>query len=164
MQKTTNRYWWLMPISLLTAFLWQHAPLPLAVRTVAPDAIVLVTVHWIWRKPHAISGLALLLIGLFRDGVEGSALGQHALALVLVGYFVQAFHQRLRMFAVWQQSLTISILTCFYLMTCNWLHLLHYASTISFGFFWQALATGLCWPVCHVLLNLLEQGFMHKPA
>jgi rod shape-determining protein MreD len=162
MQTPSDRYWWLMPLSLLGAFLWQHWQLSPALRSVAPDAILLVTLHWIWRKPHAIGSGTLFLIGLFRDGIEGSALGQHALALVLTGYFVQVFHQRLRMFAIWQQSLTISLLACFYLLTCHWLHLLHYPANTRFGFFWSAATTGLCWPIFHLLLNALEQGFLRK--
>ncbi len=159
-----DRYWWLVPLSLLAAFIWQGWTLPGQQRLWAPDAILLASIYWILRRPHRFGSGTAFLIGLFRDALEGSMLGQHALSLVVVSYFVLLFHQRLRMLAVWQQMLAVGALAVIYLMVGNWVQLLNHRDSPTLIFLLPALATALGWPVCYLLLRWLEHGRSTKPA
>lgn len=153
-----DRYWWLIPGSLLAAFLFQFWPLPQPLRAVAPDAIVLVTLYWTLRKPQLVSSGWAFVIGVLRDGIEASPLGMHALALVVVSYLVQLFYQRLRMFTVWQQALAVAGLCELYLLLGDWVHLLDPRSGTEPVLFLPALVTGLCWLPLSLLLRQLEEG------
>lgn len=158
-----DRYWWLIPASFIAAFLWQFWPLGYSVRTVAPDAIVLATLYWTLRKPQLVNSGWAFVMGLLRDAVEGAPLGMHALALVVISYIVQLFYLRLRMFVLWQQALAIATLTALYLLIGNWVQLLAPSGGQHPLLLAPALATGLSWPLCYLLLRQLEEGSLRAP-
>lgn len=157
-----DRYWWLVPGSLFVAFLWQYWPLDAAMRRFAPDAILLASIYWIMRKPHRFGSLTAFTVGLFRDGIDGAPLGQHALSMVLACYAVHLLHQRLRLFTVWQQGLVIAGITAFYIAVCNWIYLLDKPAGSDSLMLMPALVTGLCWPPALLLLRLLERRHLRQ--
>ena len=148
-----------MPGSLLMAFLWHHAPWSLDVRRAMPDAILLVTLYWVLRKPHLLGCGWAFVLGLIRDSSEGAPLGEHALAMVVVCYLVQLGQPRLRLLALWQQALVVVLLCALYLLACNWVHLLYQPAIAGKPLaLLPAVYGGLCWPVLCLLLRLLEKG------
>jgi rod shape-determining protein MreD len=157
-----NRYWWLLPISLVCAFLWQFWPLPLSVRGFAPDAIVVATLYWATRRPPRVSGGWALIIGLARDSIAGSPLGTHALALVLITFLAQLLDEQLRSLAIWQQTIAVGVLCAIYQLIGNGVWMLFYQTDTTL-LLPAAIATGLCWPVCYLVLNLLEHGYSRRP-
>ena len=153
-----DRHWWLMPSSMALAFIWQFWPIGQTLRLYAPDAVVMVMLYWALRKPQHVSSGWALTVGLLIDSIGGSLLGMHALALVVIVYFIQQMEERLRMFAIWQQSLVIGVLYAGYLMICHWVLMLDPRQSDKPILLIQAVSTGLCWPVCYLLLRWLEQG------
>lgn len=158
-----NRYWWLLPTSFIFAFLWQFWPLPLSVRSLAPDAIVVVTMYWSMQRQLRVSGGWTLVMGLLRDGIAGSPLGTHALALVLVAFVVQLLGERLRTAALWQQTVAAGVLCAVYQLIGNSVWLLFSSSDTNLLLPAAAITTGLCWPICYLVLNLLEHGYSRRP-
>lgn len=157
-----DRHWWLMPTSMLIAFLWQFWPLGQAARQIAPDAVVMVMLYWALRKPEHVSSGWAFVVGLLLDAVEGCPLGAHAIAMVLIIYVVQLMDERIRMFAVWQQSLVVSALYSVYLLVSDWALLLDPLNSNKPFMLLTAISTGLCWPVCYLLLRQLEQGSLRQ--
>ena len=158
-----DRYWWLIPTSFLLAFLWQFWPIPLIARAYLPDALVMVTIYWTLRRPRQISSGWAFIIGFCRDGIDGSPLGMHALALVVVSYAVQLLHQQLRLLVIWQQSLAIGALCLTYLLIGSWVQLLH-SPPVNTPVLWIPAATAcLAWPVCYLMLLRLEEGASRTP-
>lgn len=157
-----DRYWWLMPTSMLLALFWQFWPLGQAVREVAPDAVVMVMLYWALRKPEHVSSGWAFLVGLLLDAVEGCPLGVHALAMVIIIYIVQLLNERIRMFAIWQQSLVVSALYMIYLLVSDWGLLLDPHNSTKPFMILTAVSTGLCWPACYLLLHQLEQGSLRR--
>ncbi|MEZ5538817.1 MAG: rod shape-determining protein MreD [Pseudomonadales bacterium] len=157
-----DRYWWLVPTSFIFAFLWQFWPLPPSVRELAPDAIVAVTLYWMMQRPPRMSSGWALIIGLLRDGIAGTALGTHGLALVLTAYLTQLLAERLRSFALWQQALAVGALCTLYQIIGNLIELLRHAET-SLLLPAPIIATTVCWPICFLALNLLEHGYSRRP-
>ena len=86
-----------MPGSLIAAFFWQFWPLGIAIRQWTPDALVLVTIYWTLRRPQQMHLGWVFLIGLLRDGIEGTPLGANTLALIVIAYAVQLLHQHDRL-------------------------------------------------------------------
>lgn len=158
-----DRYWWLVPTSFIFAFLWQFWPLPLTVRQLAPDAIVAVTLYWTMQRPPRMGSGWAFVMGLLRDGIAGAPLGTHALALVLVAYLVQLLDERLRTIAIWQQAIVVSLLCTFYQLIGNGVWLLMYHIDTPLLLPASIIATGLCWPACFLVLNLLEHGYSRRP-
>ena len=159
-----NRHLWLLPLSLLLAFLWEAWPHPWTRRLILPDSILLVSLYWTLRRPHNMTPQAGFFIGLFRDALHGGLLGQHALSMSICLYLAQLFARRMRNSALWQQSAIIALLAMAYLLAGNWVHLLHNHTDESSQLFIPALATGLCWPPAYLLLHLLEHGRQTRPT
>ncbi|HSC75762.1 MAG TPA: rod shape-determining protein MreD [Pseudomonadales bacterium] len=159
-----DRYWWLMPTSLALAFFWQFWPLEQAVRQLAPDAVVMVMLYWALRRPEHLSSGWAFVVGLVIDGVAGTPLGMHALGMAVIIYIAQLLNERIRMFAIWQQSLVVGALYALYLLICDWALLLDPHSSNKHFLMLTAISTGLCWPACYLLLRQLEQGSFRRPV
>jgi rod shape-determining protein MreD len=153
-----DRYWWLMPTSLTVAFFWQFWPIGQAARQLAPDAVVMVMLYWALRRPEQVSSGWAFIVGILLDGIAGNPLGMHALSMVIIVYIVQLLNERIRMFAIWQQSLVVGALYTLYLLVCDWTLLLSSYSSNQPFLILTAISTGLCWPACYLLLRQLEQG------
>ena len=79
--------------------------------------------------------------------MEGALLGQHALALVLVGYVCLLSYQRLRNYAAWQQAAWLFVLVGVQQLVGNWVNSLSGHEYYGLGFLWPALTSDLCWPL-----------------
>lgn len=158
-----ERHWWLIPASLLAAFLWQFWPLEHSTRQWAPDAVLLIALYWCWRNPRFFSSGWAFVIGFLRDAIEGAPLGMHALGLVVLCYLVHLFYKQLRMLALWQQALVIMALCTLHLLIIHWARLLVPGSAATALLWYPAISTGLCWPVCCLLLRQLEEGTQRGP-
>ncbi|HKY02674.1 MAG TPA: rod shape-determining protein MreD [Burkholderiales bacterium] len=75
-----------------------------------PDLMALVLVFWCIHQPRKMGmGLAFVL-GLLMDVVNGTLIGQHALAYTLLAFGGYAVHRRILWFTQWQQSLHVLVL------------------------------------------------------
>ncbi|HQQ73616.1 MAG TPA: rod shape-determining protein MreD [Pseudomonadales bacterium] len=158
-----DRYWWLVPGSLIAAFFWQFWPLGTAIRQWTPDALVLITIYWTLRRPQQMHLGWVFLIGLLRDGIEGVPLGANTLALIVIAYAVQLLHQQIRLFAIWQQAFIVMALCAVYQLIGDWAQLLDPHHNNQSLLWLPAIITGLCWPACHLVLRQLEEGSLRRP-
>jgi rod shape-determining protein MreD len=81
--------------------------LPLGAHAAMPDMLALVLVFWAAHQPRRVGVVLGFLFGLLMDVVEGSLLGQHALAYALMGYAAGAMHRRLSWFSLPEQVLHV---------------------------------------------------------
>lgn len=164
MSLNPERHWWLIPASLVFAMLWQFWPFGRDFRLVAPDAIVTVMLYWTLRKPQTVNSGWAFTIGLLRDAAEGTPLGMHALAMTVICYIAQLLYNPMRLFALWQQALTVTALGCLYLFIGNWVVMLDPGNQDKAFLLVPAFSTGLCWPFCFLVLKHMEQGFLRAPV
>lgn len=164
MLRPPERSWWLIPGSLLVAFLWQFWPMEQAWRSFAPDLLVIVTLYWTLRRPLQVNSEWAFAIGLLRDGIEGTPLGMHALGMVVISYAIQLLSQRMRLFALWQQAATVAGIYLLYTLIGNWAQLLNPVSASKPLLLLPAIGTGLTWPVCFLGLRKLEEGSVVVPV
>jgi rod shape-determining protein MreD len=159
-----NRYWWLIPSSLLAGFLWHAWPHTYAVRLVSPDFILLACLYWAIQRPHNMTPPMGFVIGLFQDTVYGAPLGQHALSMVITLHLACLASHRIRTLVVWQQSAFIGLAAAVYLVVGNWIHLLITQGSQNEQWLLSAALTGLCWTPYYFLFKTLEQVTLLKKA
>jgi rod shape-determining protein MreD len=109
-----------MALSALVALGLAVLPLPALLEPLRPDFLVLVVFYWCIESPRA-GGLGLAFVsGLALDVVHGVVLGQHALALTLMGAWATHLRLRIRVFSVLSQCLTIFALLTGYQFVLFW--------------------------------------------
>lgn len=96
---------WFIYLSLILALLLAYIPVG---RTPGmPDWVALVLAFWRVREPQRVGMGVAFVFGLLVDIGHGAAMGQHALAYVLLAYFCALFGRRMLWFSLAMQSLQI---------------------------------------------------------
>lgn len=104
----------IIPITFIVALMLTLLPMPVWTVWLRPAWVLLVLIYWIMTTPYQVNlGIAWLL-GIVLDILNGTLLGEHALALTLVTYIVARMHSRLRMFPLWQQGFCVFLLVLLY--------------------------------------------------
>ena len=89
-----------MALSALVALALAVLPLPAVLDAFRPDFLVLVVFYWCIESPRS-GGLSLAFFsGLALDVIHGVVLGQHALALTLMGAWATHLRLRIRVFSM----------------------------------------------------------------
>ena len=70
-------------------------------------------IYWIMMWPRVFGLGTAWTVGLILDVLQGELLGQHALALTIVGYLTLRFHLQIRIFPLWQLTMTVFALLTF---------------------------------------------------
>jgi rod shape-determining protein MreD len=109
-----------MALSAFIALALAVLPLPAVLDAFRPDFLVLVVFYWCIESPRA-GGLGLAFVsGLALDVIHGVVLGQHALALTLLGAWATQLRLRIRVFSILSQCLTIFALLFGYQFVLFW--------------------------------------------
>lgn len=72
-----------------------------------PDWVVLVIVFWSIRAPQVVSTGSAFILGILMDVVDGSVMGQHALAYVLMSYAGRVMAHRILWLPLKQQLVSV---------------------------------------------------------
>jgi len=146
-------------LTFVLALLLTVVPLPEWARYVRPDWVGLVLIYWCMALPERVGVTTGWFTGLLVDLLTGSLLGQHALALTVVAYLTLRFHQRLRLFPVLQQSLTVLVLLILHQLLALWISRIIGRPGVPW-FFWAPSVLGmLIWPLVFSMLRGMRRGF-----
>lgn len=142
---------WFIWLTLLAAFCFNL--LPWSRQWIVPDWFAVVLVFWAMHEPRRVGLSAAFAFGLLIDVHEGAALGQHALAYVVLSYFAIMLHRRVLGFGLLGQALHVLPL----LIAAQALTLLVRALTLgewSLDVSWvfEAALTTALWPLAHAVL------------
>ncbi len=119
-----------------------------------PDFVALVLAFWCVREPLHIGMGAAFILGLLVDIGHGSALGQHALAYILLTYVAAAMSRRLLWFPPAAQALQMLPL---FLMTQIVMLVVRLAAGAEFpgwDYFFTSFTTALLWYPIHFAMLL----------
>jgi rod shape-determining protein MreD len=105
---------WIIPGTFVVAFILTLLPMPAWALWLRPSWVLMVLIFWAMAEPETINVGIAWIIGIFLDVLEGTLLGEHALALSLVVYLVVRMYTRLRMFPLIQQGFSIFFLVLLY--------------------------------------------------
>ena len=134
-------------------------PLPEWARYVRPDWVGLVLIYWCMALPERVGVATGWFTGLLVDMLTGSLLGQHALALTVVAYLTLRFHQRLRLFPVWQQAVTILVLLILHQLLALWVSRIIGRPGVPWFFWMPSVLSMLIWPLVFSMLRGMRRGF-----
>lgn len=93
--------------TLLIALILALVPMPDWTIWLRPAWVLMVLIYWAMMAPYQISVGTAWFMGLIVDLLNGTLLGEHALAYTIVVYFVSKMHIRLRMYPLLQQGMSI---------------------------------------------------------
>lgn len=154
-----RRAGWVILASFMLAFALTIVPLPAWAAPLRPEWTALVLIYWCLALPHRVGVGTGWLAGLMLDVLKGSILGQHALAMAIVAYLAVRLHQRIRVFPLWQQALSVLLLLAAGEGVVTWVD--GVAGTLEGG--WRrigAAASGmLLWPWVFASLRGLRRRY-----
>jgi rod shape-determining protein MreD len=145
-----------MVLSALVALALAVMPLPSALEWFRPDFLVLVVFFWCIESPRA-GGLSLAFFsGLALDVIHGVVLGQHALALTLMGASATNLRLRIRVFSVPSQCLTIFALLTGYQFILFWIDGATGNPVTAYARWLAPVIGALLWPILVSALGSLR--------
>lgn len=106
--------WFAIFMTLLIAIILALLPMPGWTVWLRPAWVLMVLIYWAMMAPNRASVGVAWLTGLIVDLLNGSLLGEHALAFIIVIYFVSRMYIRLRMSPMLQQGLSILVFVLLY--------------------------------------------------
>lgn len=106
--------WFIIPVSLIIAFILTLLPMPGWTVWLRPEWILLVVIFWTMFFPERFNVGMAWIVGIFLDALAGTLLGEHAIALTIVAYLVVRMHSRLRMYPLLQQGFNVLMLALLY--------------------------------------------------
>lgn len=146
-------------LSFVAAFILSMVPLPQVLQTVRPEFITIVLIYWCIALPNRVGVGIAWTAGVFFDVSTDALLGQHALTFALIAYLAIKLHQRIRIFPVWQQALTIFVLMMFEGTIVLWIKGM-IGSAPSLGtFMLPAISTALFWPLGYMLMRQIRRFY-----
>lgn len=163
MVEQAARGWWVILLTFFLAMVLAMVNLPYDLPWefgfLRPDWILLVLIYWVIALPHRVGMLTAWILGLLVDVLLGSLLGQHALVYLFVAYVAMSLYQRLRMFAVWQQSLVVlALIGLAHLMT-YWIERLTGMKDWSWWLLLPAVMSAFVWPWMFLMLRMMRRFF-----
>lgn len=151
-------------ITLAAAFALALVPLPLVLDMMRPYWVALVVLYWCLESQDRITlGLAFT-IGIVLDLLSASALGLHALSLVIIVYLATRFRARLRFFPPWQQALSVLALLVNDRIILLWIISLRGEPLPSLEFWLPPIAGTLVWPWLFLLLDRYRGVMRHRSS
>lgn len=153
---------WPVVGAFILAVALEIAPLPDALQLFRPPLTVMVMIYWAMMWPERVGVTTAFFIGIALDLLHGQLLGQNALALSAVTYLTLRFHLQIRIFPLWQLTMTVLAL----LMVDAFLQWLTdgIAGIPSTG--WargvQALTGALLWPLLMGIMDRLRQQVEYR--
>lgn len=145
-------------VSMLLALLLQLVPLPDWLGAARPLWPALFLAYWALREPRISTLFSGFITGLALDVLFGTVLGQHALGLVLVVYFVERLRGIFVLFPLWQATFALIPVWAAYCFLMFWID----GSTQHQANVWlrwlPVLSTTLFWPLVFSVMELLRQA------
>jgi rod shape-determining protein MreD len=145
--------------TFIVALILTVMPLPELGRYLRPDWAGLVLIYWCLALPDRVGVITGWLLGLAVDMLTGALLGQHALSLAFVAYLTLKFHQRVRLFPISQQALTVLVLLMLHQLLALWISRMIGRPGAPWFFWAPSLLGMLIWPLVYAALRSLRRGF-----
>jgi rod shape-determining protein MreD len=106
--------WFVILCTLLLAVILALLPMPELASWFRPPWVLMVLIFWSMMMPYRVSVGMAWVVGIMMDLLNGTLLGEHALAFTIVIYFVSKMHMRLRFFPLLQQGISIFLFVLLY--------------------------------------------------
>lgn len=98
---------WPIFVAFIAAIALEVVPLPGVLQPVRPPLPIMVLIYWAMMWPQRFGLGTGFVMGICLDILHGQILGQNALALGVVTYLTLRFHLQIRIFPLWQLTITV---------------------------------------------------------
>ena len=146
-------------LSFAGAMLLTIIPLSDSLRTLRPDWVGLTLIFWCLVLPYRVSVTSGFITGLLLDVLTGTLLGQHALSLSIIAYVCVRLHQRIRIYPMWQQSLTVLVLLILHQLLTLWVDSTIGRPSLPPSYWLPSLIGAALWPLVYRFLNAVRINF-----
>ena len=140
-------------LSLLVALVLMILPLPDAVQLYRPNWVALALIYWSMALPKRVGLWFAFFTGVILDTSQGTLLGQHTLALVVIVFLNMNFYQRIRVLALAQQAVYVFALLLVDQVLVAWVEGFLGRPTPVLGYFGAPFVGMLIWPWVFVVLR-----------
>lgn len=135
-------------------------PLPDWVQTYRPHWVALILIYWSMALPQRVGLWSAFFIGLLVDTAQGTLLGQHALALVIIVFINMSFYQRVRVLSLAQQAIYVFVLLAMIQVVVAWVEGIMGRPVPILAFFSAPFIGMLIWPWVFVILRDIRRKFI----
>ena len=153
---------WPVWLVFLGAAALMSLPLPDMLTPLRPPWATLVVIYWTMMWPRQISLGSAWVTGLILDVLQGSVLGQHALALTMVSYITMRFHLQIRIFPLWQLTATVFALLLAEAFILFWIDGVAGHPATGYARWTQALTGAVLWPLVMAPMDRLRERLQKR--
>lgn len=151
--------WFAIFTTLFFAMVLALLPMPDWTVWLRPAWVLMVLVYWAMVTPARVSVGVAWMMGLVLDLLNGTLLGEHALAFTIVIYFVSKLHIRLLMSPLIQQGISIFVFVLFYEFIIYCIQGFIGELPGSHLYWLSAVTSMLLWPWLFVLMRDCRRWF-----
>lgn len=149
---------WPAWLSLFIAVGLVILPLPDGMAPYRPAWVSLAIIYWTMMWPRVFGLGAAWCMGLALDLLQGELLGQHALALAVIAYLTLRFHLQIRIFPLWQLTMTVFALLAIEAFILFWIDGVAGNPSIGWARWMQVIAGTVVWPVAMAILDRTRES------
>lgn len=149
----TYRLALLMLVSFLVAALLQFLPVSEVLTIWVPQWVALIIIYWALVLDERFKLLLPCFVGLCLDVMNGTILGQHALALLLVSFIVLKNGKQLRRAGRIQQIIEIGLLILGYQFILSVIQGVIGQQLVGWTYFAASLSSAIIWPWISIILD-----------
>lgn len=149
----------IIALTFIAAMMLTILPLPDWARIARPDWVALVLIYWCMALPQRVGVGVAWVVGIFMDALTGTLIGEHALTLTVVAFITLKLHQRIRLYPVWQQSITVLILLALNQLLTLWVNGIMGRPTQSWLYWTSSLLGMMLWPLVFSVLRSLRRRY-----
>lgn len=147
-------------LSLILGLTLMILPLPDWAQPYRPNWVALILIYWSMALPKRVGMWYAMITGLLVDTLQGTLLGQHALALVIIMYINLNFYQRIRVLSLPQQSLYVFSLLFICQIMVIWVEGIMGRPTPVSAYLGAPVVGMLIWPWVFVILRDIRRKAM----
>jgi len=128
-------------------------PLPETVQIYRPHWVALMLIYWSMAIPERIGLWFAFFSGIMVDVSQGTLLGQHTLALIIIVYINLNFYQRIRVMSLAQQAMYVFGLLVMGQVVIVWVEGIMGRPIPILAFFAAPFVGMMIWPWIFVILR-----------
>jgi len=140
-------------LCLIVGLILMILPLPETVQIYRPHWVALILIYWSLALPERVGLWIAFISGIVVDTSQGTLLGQHTLALVIIISINLNFYQRIRVMSLAQQALYVFSLLVIGQTVIIWVEGIMGQPTPLLAFFGAPFIGMLIWPWVFVILR-----------
>ena len=161
MSRNGAAHWpaWLV---LIAAAALVSLPLPGFITPFRPPWATIALIYWIMMWPRVFSIGSAWIIGLLLDILQGDLLGQHAFALSVIAYLTQRFHLQIRIFPLWQLTMTVGALLAINAFILFWIDGVAGNPPIGLARWTQVFVGVILWPPVMTIMDRIREAIENR--